>query len=182
MKKKLLITFFVVFSVAAAILAYFEMHFPHFEFEQVIISEEAVLKDMPDAVFTGEDEALLREVLALPEVQEALGTEESLEFSKEICDGLKEYLPSGTTECKVCYSGRLSKSVNVVCEFGEEKMIQYLVDGDLGHFEKAVAIYRVDARGDTELKEMYSNLDGEYTKYTEKRQWFAYFRNRMWEE
>ena len=146
MKKNLLIIFFIILSVAAAILAYFETHFPHFEFEQVRVSEEAALKDMPDAVFTGEDEALLRAVLALPEVREALGTEESLEFAKEICGGLKEYLPSGTTECKVYYVGSLSKSVNVVCEFGEETTIQYLVNEDLSHFEKAVAVYRRNAR------------------------------------
>lgn len=176
MKKKFLILCTVVVFAVIAVFAYFEMRFPHFEFEQTVVSEAFVLKAQPDAVFTDADKKLLHAVLALPEVQEALGTEYSLEFSKEICDGLKKYLPSGATACRVYYVGSLVKSVNVVCEFGEEKTIQYLVDGDLGHFEKAVAIYRVDARGDTELKEMYSNLNGEYTKYTQKRQWFAWLR------
>jgi len=172
LKRRILLLFGIVLLILAGVIAYFEIHFAHFVVEQVSISEEKALKEIPEIAFTEEDESLLREVITLPEVQAVLGTEEVLQISEEARAALERFIPEGVTEWDIYYIGTLHNNVNLYLRYGERKTVQYLVNEDLSSYEKAIGIYRKTLRGWTDVDGIYSNLNGEYTKYVEKRQWF----------
>lgn len=176
MKRKLLYVIGILLLVVIGVLAYFETHFTCYESKEVRISDERILKEMPDIALTDADLALGETILSDPEVMEAMEAGEIVSLPDALAERLaKGYLPEDIKlfDCFVWENAVYFEYF----ETPEKKvMLTYFQDNVYGPY-KDIALYRGD-----DLKAIYGNRDGDLKKYKDVRRWFAYFRDRMWED
>ena len=180
MKKKLFIAVCVLFLAAIGVLAYFETHFRVYESKEVSISDEKILQEMPDIALTDADMALEETLFSTPEVIEALESGESMSLPEDLAAQLAEgYLLDGAELFD------LSVSENAVYvdyfETPEKRVILVFFQDDAYGPQKTIALYRIKG-DDLSFRVCYSNDRGELSKVKKSRRWFAYFRDRMWED
>lgn len=181
MKKKLFIAVCVLFLAAIGVLAYFETHFGVYESKEISISDEKILQEIPDITLTDADMALKETLFSTPEVTEALESGETIislpdDLAAQLAEG---YLPGGAELFD------LSVSENAVYvdyfETPEKRVILAFFKDDAYGPQKTIALYRVKG-DDLSFRVCYSNNRGELSKIKISRRWFAYFRDRMWED
>lgn len=180
MKKKLLIAVCVLFLAAVGVLAYFETHFGVYESKEVSISDERILKEMPDLALTDADMALKEKLFSTPEVIEALESGETIiSLPDDLAAQLgEEYLPENA---EMFSFGILGSAVYVdYYETPEKRVILEFFQDDAYGPRKTIALYRDS--DDRPLQFLYINERGELSKMKETRRWFAYFQDRMWED
>ena len=174
MKRKFLYVIGILLLAVIGVLAYFETHFTCYESKEVRISDERILKEMPDIALTDADLALGETILSNQEVMEAMEAGEIVSLPDTVAKRLaKGYLPEDIKlfDCFVWENA-------VYFEYFEtpEKKVMLTYFQDNGPY-KDIALYRGD-----DLKAIYGNRDGDLKKYKDVRRWFAYFRDRMWED
>lgn len=186
MKKKLLIAVCVLFLAATGVLAYFETHFGVYESKEISISDEDILKEMPDLALTDADMALKEMLFSAPEVIEALESGETMSPGETISlpDYLAEQLAEGylPENAEMFSFGVIFKNVVYVdyYETPEKRVILEFFQDDAYGPRKIIALY--GDSDDRPLQFRYINDRGELSKMKESRRWFAYFRDRMWKD
>ncbi len=151
------------------------------ELSQVKISDEKILKEMPDIVLTDADAALGERVLSAPRVAEALGIKEGVDLAKDEAALLFwDYLPEDTGPKSIC-----AFQNSVICEYleGENKRIvlTFFQDHEYGPY-KTIGLYSGGDAPRRECRVIYENQAGELKKMRVQRRWFAWLRDRMWED
>ena len=180
MKKKLSIAVCVLFFAVIGVMVYYETHFTCYESKEVPISDERILKEMPDIALTDADLALGETILSDPEVIEAMRSGEIVSLPDALAEQLAEgYLPEDTEMFSFCVLGD-ALYVDYF-ETPEKRVMLAFFKEDAYGPQKTIALYNV--RGDDQsLRICYSNDRGELSKIKESRRWFSYFRDRMWED
>ena len=186
MKKKLFIAVCALFLAVIGGLVYVETHFGVYESKEISVSDEDILKEMPDLALTDADMALKERLLSAPEVIEALESGETMSPGETISlpDYLAEQLAEGylPENAEMFSFGVIFKNVVYVdyYETPEKRVILEFFQDDAYGPRKTIALYK--DRGDRPLQFLYINDQGGFSKLKETRRWFAYFRDRMWEE
>lgn len=180
MKKKLLIVVCVMFLTVIGVLAYFETHFTCYEFKEVSISDEKILKEMPDIALTDADMALGEKLLSLVEMLDAFSSGEIMCLPDRVAKSLvEEYLQENAELSAVS----VSQNAVYVDYFAapEKRVMLAFFQSETHGPQKTVGLYKVKG-DDAVCREVYENERGDLKKYTESRRWFAYFRDRLWED
>lgn len=179
--KKALESVIAVLAVAIVLVAaYYEIHFKVTEIRAVRISDEKILTEMPDLELSEEDIAFGQKVLLHPEVMAAMCQSEAADLAPESAERLfADYLPEGAE------AENISVVQNIVyCGYLEHEdkrvVLTFFKDGSYGPY-KTIALYQGDS-GDRSCKVLYENQAGKLQKLEPHRRWFAYFRDRMWED
>ncbi len=176
MKRKFLYVIGILLLAVIGVLAYFETHFTCYESKEVRISDERILKEMPDIALTDADLALGETILSNPEVMEAMEAGEIVSLPDTVAKRLaKGYLPEDV-ELFDCFVWENAVYFEYFETPEKKVMLTYFQDNVYGPY-KDIALYRGD-----DLKAIYGNRDGDLKKYKDVRRWFAYFRDRMWED
>lgn len=180
MKKILSIAVCALLLAAIGVLAYYETHFTCYESKEVPISDEKILKEMPDIALTDADLALGETILSTPEVIEAMRSGEIVSLPDALAEQLAEgYLPE---DAEMFSFGFLGNAVYFdYFETPEKRVMLAFFKDDAYGPQKTIALYSVKG-DDQSLRVCYSNDRGELSKIKESRRWFAYFRDRMWED
>lgn len=174
--------------IAAALLAAvcaaavcLETRFVSYEVRALPLSEEAMRREMPDLELTEEELALGERLRQAPEIRTLLDTEESGTLPEAVSRRLTEgYLPEESTElsCGTLLSG----TIYVDYMESPEKRVMLEIPRDRNHgMTKSIALYG-ERDGRPVCSVLYANESGQLKKYKEQRRWFAFFRDRMWEE
>ncbi|MBQ6948443.1 MAG: hypothetical protein IJN41_02040 [Firmicutes bacterium] len=120
MKKKLLIVFCIVILVIAGFCLYMETHFSMSTVVDVGLSEEKILREMPEIAITENDLAMAEELFAAPEVQEAFADlEESGELGRPVSNAdflLADWTPEGFALMELAVSDPQSLYVSFLKE------------------------------------------------------------------
>jgi len=149
------------------------------ELSQVKISDEKLLREMPDVALTDADAALGERVLSAPRVMEALGTEKGVDLAEDEAALLfGNYLPEDAGP------GHISIFRNsVICDYLEKENkrvgLTFFQDHEYGPY-KTIALY--SGGDEPQCKVIYENQAGELKKMKVQRRWFAWLRDRMWED
>lgn len=179
-KKKLFIAVCVLFLATIGVLAYFETHFRVYESKEVSISDERILKEMPDIALTDADMALKETLFSTPEVIEALESGESMSLPDDLAAQLAEgYLPENAEMFSLGVVFENAVYFDYY-ETPEKRVILEFFQDDAYGPRKTITLYRDS--NDRPLQFLYINDRGELSKVKESRRWFAYFRDRMWED
>lgn len=164
--------------IVAVVVAYYEIHFDTDEAVSVNISEEKILKEMPDIALSETDYAFGEQVLADPEVVSAMEKGESVALSEEtVAELFADYLPRDAVSQGISVVQR-----SVYCSYlqNKEKSVGliFVQDGEYGPY-KTITVY--PGIGKT-VNAVYENKAGKLQKLKLRHRWFAYLRDRMWEE
>lgn len=176
MKRKFLYAIGILLLVVIGVLTYYEIYFTCYELKEVRISDEKILAEMPDIVLTDADLDLGEKLFSTPQVIEAMGSGEIVPLPDALAKQLAEgYLPE---DAEMFDFGVLGDAVYFNYFETPEKrvMLSYFQDNTYGPY-KDIALYREE-----NLKAIYENQNGDLKKYKDVRRWFAYFRDRMWED
>lgn len=179
MKKKLVWILLAVMAIAVGYVSYMESHFGTTAFVPVSTSAEQIRSEMPGIVFTEEDTAMVKGLLATPELAEAFS------LASECSDGLypiplrdaeawlADYIPEG---CELSVF-TVDRDHRVILDFltPDNRCIEYTFDSELQSLHKSIGFFEIDRFGTHQIRTaLYSNLNGELTKYKEKRIWFEW--------
>ena len=184
MKKKLLAIVIVLLAALMCVVGYYETHFTAYETVTCEISEEEALLECPSLLITEGDMEMTAAALTLPEVKEALEQSEITEIPAERITPVKEIYGAGADYFCV---GTLEHSVYIDINISPSdsdgvRTILSVWPDDAYPPRKTVGVYGKRWNGDRKVT-VYENENGEeFLKITEQRRWFAYFRDRMWEE
>lgn len=176
MKQKLLIPAAILAALAVCMVGYYELHFQTTEWRAARISGERILAEMPDLELTERDLNLGEVVLSDPEVAEAMENEDWLDLPETSARRLfAEALPENAEVENISV---FQNAVYCGYREGENKRVvmTFFRDHAYGPY-KTIALYRGDS-----CKTLYENQAGELQKLEPHHRWFAYFRDRMWEE
>ena len=180
MKKKIIGLLLAVLVVAAGYVIYMEIHFSTTTSVPVKLSSEQILNEMPDIAFTEQDTTMFKELLAAQELAEAflLASENEngiyvlpLDVANEL---LMEWIPEG---CEVLELAVINERVYVSFLNREKQSVFYSFNSDFDYQEKSIGIYGKDLFGKRIVKAIYSNINGEITKFKEKRLWFEWMKD-----
>ena len=175
-KQKFLIPAVLLTALAVCIVGYYEIHFQTTEWRAARLSDERILAEMPDLELTDRDLDFGEAVLSDPEVAEAMENEDGLDLPEAsarrlFADALPENveLENISVFQNAVYCGYLE---------GEDKRVvmTFFKDNAYGPY-KTIALYRGES-----CKALYENRAGELQKLEPHHRWFAYFRDRMWED
>jgi hypothetical protein len=177
-KRKLFCIFALLVIAAVTVVAYYEIHFDTDEVVTVNISEEKILKEMPDIALTETDYAFGERVLADPAVISAMEKGESRDLPEEtVAELFADYLPEGAVSQgiavhqKIVYCGYLQNEKQSV-------WLTFFQNGEYGPY-KTITVYR--GNGKT-FNVTYENQAGKLQKLKMSHRWFAYLRDRVWKE
>jgi hypothetical protein len=178
-KKKIVCVFALLLIAAVTVVAYYEIHFDTDEVVTVNISEEKLLREMPKVVLTEADYALGERIFADPEVMAAMETDESTEFTAEKAEELfGDDLPDGAASLGIGVS-QDSVSCGYYLENEKQRVIMTFFQDDLrGPYKSVTAYHGLDGTRTT----IYQNRSGKIQKIKLQHRWFAYLRDRVWEE
>jgi len=184
--KKTIIICFLVFVGAVNTFMYMEAQFGTRTVELSDLTAEEILEEIPDIAITEEDMTMMQELLESEIIAEAFLLAEKDENglymvpwvedvelpARCIPEGFEVWSASVSTESSI--SG---ESVSVSFKSGGETfwMIHYWFDPDFDHLQKTIAVYGKDIFGD-QCVTTYDNLNGEITKWEDKRVWFDWVR------
>nr|WP_326184102.1 hypothetical protein [uncultured Oscillibacter sp.] len=180
MKKALEGVIAVLVVALVLVVAYYEINFPSTEYRAAKINDEKILTEMPDLELSEADIAFGQKVLLHPEVIAAMEQSEGADLPLEPAEELfADYLPDGAE------AEHISVFQNAVyCGYLEHAdkrvMLTFFKDDAYGPY-KTIALYQGDS-GERSCKVVYENQAGELRKMEPHRRWFAYFRDRMWED
>lgn len=183
MKQKLLIVLAVVLLIAAGYFLYMETHFTMSTMVDTGLSEEKILREMPEIAIGEQDLTLKAYVLSLPQVQERLArtkTNGSDEVRMEPVplEEVKELLSDWTEEGWQATEIAVSRGLLVYVSFSKEdgtSNIHYAFSADQNHPpQKSIGVYGRTLFHENDCKAIYQNLNGEITKLKHKHIWFAW--------
>lgn len=178
--KKLFLAAGIVVLLVVGVLAYFETHFTCYEYKEIQISDEKILKEMPDIALTDADLALGETLLSTPEVIETMEAGEIVSLPDALAEQLADgYLPE---DLELFDISVLENAVYFdYFETPKKRVMLAFFKDDAYGPQKSIALYR-DRGDDSSLRFVYSNDRGKLSKIKESRRWFAYFRDRMWKD
>ena len=184
--KKIIVVCLLLLLGAVGYSAYMEVQLGTTTFVPSDLTGEEILEEMPDIAITEEDMAMMRELLESEVIAEAflLAEEEkngyyAVPWVEDA--GLEDpCIPEEFEVSSVSVSvgsGIAEKSVLVVYRSVSEPfwLIYYWFDPDFEHLQKTIHIRGEDFFGDIHVV-TYDNLNGELTKWEDKRIWFDWVR------
>ena len=181
MKQKLLIVLAVIFLIAAGYFLYMETHFTMSTMVDTGLSEEKILREMPEIAIGEQDLALGAYILSLSQVQERLvrtKTDGSDEVKmepvplEEVNALLSDWTEEGWQVTEIAVSRGLLVYVSFSKEDGTSN-IHYAFSADQNHPpQKTIGIYGKTLFQEHACKAIYENLNGEITKMKQKQVWF----------
>lgn len=174
MKKKFILPILLVVLLVIAFCYYKYSHNATWQLVEIEMTDDEILKEMPDIALTEADHALENFVVALPEVQEAVkksSNSESIEVisSKELASLLQEWISPDRTVTELTVSGN---AIFLGFNEGEYKKVYYTFSADGSYqMRKTIGIYE---KSDDEIKckALYETDSEKYKKYVNKRKWF----------
>lgn len=182
MKKKLVIAAAAVLLIAVLFCLYMETHFTMSTMVETGLSEEKILREMPEIAITEQDLALEAYVLSLPQVQERLKRTEAdgLNDVKMEPVPLKEaqvLLSDWTEEGWMATEIAVSQGTLVYVSFSKEDgtaniHCAFFADGSIP--QKSIGVYGRTLFHKDDCKAVYQNVNGEITKMKHKHIWFAW--------
>lgn len=178
MKKYLLAVLTLVVLAAAGYCLYMETHFSMTTLEDSGLSEEKILREMPEIALSDRDLAMGGALLAAPEVQEAFlqadGTGEVryVVIPAETASGLlSDWTPEGFAIWELGLTSQESLHVSFRKE-GEQTVYYTFFADDSCPPQKVIGIYGRTLFQEDACKAIYQNLNGEITKLKEQHIWF----------
>jgi len=183
MKKKLLIVFCIVILVLAGFCLYMETHFSMSTVVDVGLSEEKILREMPEIAITEDDLAMAEELFAAPEVQEAFAAlEESGELGRPVSNAdflLADWTPEGFAIMELAVSDHQSLYVSFLKEDETQSVYYIFFEDGVYPPQKSIGVYGRTLFQDDACKAIYQNSNGEITKMKHKHIWFYWLTGEM---
>ncbi len=178
MKKKRILILLAVVIAAVGCIAYMESRFGTVTVVPTELFAEEIEKEMPDIIFTAEETAMVKTLLETPEMQQAFSSAPDCENGiytfpvNDAMDLLSAYIPEGHAAALDVFGGRAYISFLSA----DEASAYYSFDPTLEYLEKTIGVYGKSRSGRQTVKAVYSNVNGEFVKYTEKRLWFEWMK------
>jgi len=177
LKQKLRIAAAVVLLIAAGCCLYMETHFTMSTMVETGLSEEKILREMPDIAITEQDLTMVEELFAAQEVQEAFAAlEQSGELGRPVSNAeflLADWIPQGYEILELAVSDHKSLYVSFVKEDEQSIYYTFFADGSYPP-QKSIGIYGKTLFHENDCKAIYQNLNGEITKLKYRHIWFAW--------
>ena len=179
MKKKIIKILCTLLVFGCVYCLYMESRYSMDHVVKADLTEAEILAKMPDIAISEKDYALEEYVLSLPEVQEALEKAKESEYGADIPEEkmkvlLSDWIPEGWNTVPL---SAIENWVYLSFEKEKDNRIErtvsyaFCAEGS-SPLQKSIGVYERNWRGNTEVKGLYQNLNGEITTYEEKHQWF----------
>lgn len=183
MKKKGFVVLLAAGLVLAGYILYMETHFATFTAVDTGLSEEKILREMPEIAIREQDLALETYILSLSQVQERLartGTDGFGEVKtepvplKEAKALLSDWTDEGWQATEIAVSQGTFVYVSFSKEDGTANVhYAFFADGSYPP-QKSIGVYGRTLFQDHACKAIYENINGEITKMKHKQVWFAW--------
>jgi len=181
MKKRLQVVLGIVILALAGYCLYMETHFTMSTLADTGLSEEKILREMPEIAIREQDFDLEAHVLSLSRVQEMLArtkTEDpddlKTEFIplEEAASLLSDWVEEGWKVTELAVLRGNSVSVCFSKEDGTKSIYYAFFIEDSIPMQKTIGVYGRTLFQDDACKAVYQNLNGEITKMKHKHLWF----------
>ena len=179
MKKKSIKILCALLILGGIFCLYMESRYSMHHVVKADMAEAEILVQMPDIAISEKDHALEEYVLSLPEVQAALGDAKESEYgtdipAEEMAVLLSDWIPEGWNVVPASViENWVYLSFEKEKDDGMERTLSYAFCVDATYpMQKTIGTYQKNWKGSIVCTGVYQNLNGEITKYMEKRQWF----------